>query len=95
MWISKECVYSSGDTALEDANKAIECKCLDILNKIAHFRLNNHMMIFLKKFRKFQEQAIDPLTDDAGELIVYNMQDEFEAIFKEDAVSVLEKPFCE
>lgn len=53
------------------------------------------MMIFLKKFRKFQEQAIDPLTDDAGELIVYNMQDEFEAIFKEDAVSVLEKPFCE
>ena len=53
MWISKDIVQSNPGIFLEKYNKDIECKTLDILDKLASNKLNNQVHSFLTKFRQF------------------------------------------
>ena len=53
MWVSKDIVQSAGSALIEDFNNSIECRALDIMNKVAFYKLNNQIKIYLQKFRQF------------------------------------------
>jgi hypothetical protein len=51
MWISKTIVVTNPGIYLEKYNQEIECRTLDILDKLACNKLNVQVMGFLTKFR--------------------------------------------
>lgn len=59
MWISKDIVSTNPGIFLEKYNEQIECKALDILDKLTCNKLNTQLNTFLSKFRQFQETSLD------------------------------------
>jgi len=63
---------------MDNAVKAIECKVLDIFDKLTGFRLNLQIQQYLMKFRQFQENNLDPHVNSSS----INVEQEFQDLFQ-------------
>lgn len=82
MWISKDIVQTNPGIFLEKYNREIECRTLDILDKLACNKLNNQVIAFLTKFRQFQETSLDPELEEEENIKTFDVENEFESIFQ-------------
>ena len=81
MWISKDICLRQEDTrSIKNAVRSIETKVLNIFDKITCYRLNLQIRQFLVKFRRFQENSLDPDVEQEQQL--HDLEQEFEELFK-------------
>lgn len=63
-----------------NAMNTVQCKILDIFEKISGYRLNLQIQKFLMLFREFQETNLDPHI--ASDLFDSRLVEEFNNLFK-------------
>ena len=81
-WLVKDhCLKNPDDSrSMQQAIKQIECKVLDIFDKLAQYRLNLQVQKYLIQFRDFQEKNLDPHVDQCEE--DFKIEEEYENLFK-------------